>query len=370
MINSERQDCVTVAFVHLGPNPSPITLRMAHYAKQGTGVDQVVLLTDRPSGWGDFPGPVYPYHRSPGDSWLGELEKKYPEKKHDSGGYWIHTLERLVALDHLRDVLSDRPVVHLEGDVFANISTDIARTLIRTYELVAYPRVSESLACASFMFIPDHASLEEFVSSLRELVQLRDSWLNDMQLLSEALIQNVAETLPTDPEDALQVVTENGFQIRHSVCSPHVIFDGAAIGQYLFGQDPFHTNGCRLSGHVRNDFSPMIDAWNWRVKAVSPTEASLECGTPGHPVIVANVHVHAKVDPGEFVRPPTGLWKSALAEANGATPRQPHFDNYLGHERKPAPLWARLLSWRTDGWDRMRQSVSYRISLIPRHHRQ
>lgn len=354
---------VSVVYVHLGGNPSPIMLRMANYARQGSGVSQVLLITDHPRDWHDFPGEVVSYRRSSDDRWLNDLERRYPDKRLDSGGYWIHTLERLVALDRLRETHTDHPAVHLEGDVFATISRAVAGTLSKAYPKVAYPRVSSDMACASFVYIPSHAALESFVLGIRALAARRSHWFNDMELLSDALKFDLTASLPTDPNEALRL-TDTSTNLAGRGGAQGVIFDGMAIGQYLFGQDPFHTNGVRHSGYIRGDFGHDLGSWSWLVESATKTDTVLVCQTKSEKAMVANIHLHAKVDPGPLCSPVSGLWRIAMDEANGVAPRRSHNEEYLGFQRRPAPIWARLASWKAEGWPRIEQSVAFRLSRL------
>jgi len=351
----------TLVFVHLGTAVSPILNVSAGHAHTFNPSATIALITDAPELHKGFPGEVIRYSRLPEDAWLDRLERRFPEKALDTGGYWIKTIERLFALSSVRELSQSGPIVQVESDVFCAVTPSVVESLAHRYSIPALPRLSEHLACPSLIYFPDVSSLQLALEKLRALAERKSGWFTDMELLSDAITAGFVDELPTTPDMALEV-TNSQVQPEVPVPTRRVIFDALAIGQYLFGQDPFHTGGQRISGHLWPDFREEIQAWNWCIAEGDP--AMLVAETRNGPVEIANVHMHAKLDPGSLGPPASIVWSKAMAEANGEQPRTVGDEPYLGVQRSPAPPLVRLLSWRSEGWHRIIASIRYRLGRV------
>lgn len=339
-------ECV-IAFVHLGDNPAPIAAAMAKYAGNRLPTSPLVLVTDRVERWADrFPGLVIPYSRDRSESWLRDLEKKYPERRIGSGGYWISTLERLFALRRVAERFPNAAVLQLETDVFSFVDEDLLGVLRENVKTVAVPRTSPTMACASIMFAANGGQLQVALNRMSHIAAQADEWFTDMQLLSTAIDIGVLCELPTLPGSGF-TLARRPESIAQAVRHREVIFDGLALGQYLFGQDPFHTGGRRISGYQLPDFASPLADWRWT--ADRQPWPSLLAEYAGTELRIANVHIHAKVDPGAFEWPLSPLWRQALEEANGERDRTAgHFTPDLIHSQ-PLPLWVRAKVVRREG---------------------
>lgn len=354
-------DEATLVFVHLGTAVSPILNVSAGHAHTFNPSATIALITDASELHKGFPGEVIRYSRLPEDAWLDRLERRFPEKALDTGGYWIKTIERLFALSTIRELHTTGPIMQVESDVFCATTPEIVKGLARRYAVPALPRLSVHLACPSLIYFPDEPSLQLVLHQLRGLAERRSGWFTDMELLSQAIARGFMDELPTTPEDALDVAITGPSGEVHDA-TRRVIFDALAIGQYLFGQDPFHTSGRRISGHLWPDFPRDIREWHWDFTPDSP--AMLTAETPRGRVEIANIHLHAKIDPGALGPPPSKIWTTAIDEANGTSPRSTGAETYLGITRQSAPAIVRIRSWRTYGWLRVRASMKYRTSLL------
>lgn len=354
-------DETTLVFVHLGPAVPPILNVSAGHAQTFYPSATVALITDSPQLHQEFPGEIIKYSRRAEDAWLDRLERRFPEKALDTGGYWIKTLERLFALSSIRELKRSGPILQIESDVFCAVTPGVVESLAHQYSVPALPRLSEHLACPSLIYFPNEIALRLALENLRKLAEQRSGWFTDMELLSEAIATGLMDELPTTPETALEV-RHSQVQPEMSAPTRRVIFDALAIGQYLFGQDPFHTGGQRISGHLWPDFQQDIQEWHWCIAEGSPAVLVAETGKG--PVEVANVHMHAKIDPGSLGPPASSVWNRAVAEANGTVGRSIGTEAYLGLHRSPAPTLTRLRAWKAEGWPRVRASLRYRASCL------
>ena len=73
------------------------------------------------------------------------------------------------------------------------------------------------------------------------------------------------------------------------------IYDGAALGQYLFGQDPLHTGGHKITGYRNPDFDFNFDNCHFDLRADSQGKLNdLYLITSRDTFRVANLHLHSK----------------------------------------------------------------------------
>lgn len=302
-----------LALVHLGKNPSPILLEMAELATQRLDDSKVFLITDHPNDWVTFPGKVISYSRNDRNNYLASLIRKNPELEQIAGGYWLYSLERLFALQKIYEhVKSDEVVLHYESDVLLLLNESDFDLIIQECTKCACPRFSKERGIASLFFIPNHHELSSFLNSLEQILSRKNVPTNDMELLGVCLNENIVKELPSLPSDGWTKPT-----------GEKVVFDGAAYGQYLFGQDPFHTGGRRISGFQNPDFPLDLSVLNWRVSAEENSEnEAIVYTSNNNQYRVLNLHLHSKIQTGA-VDSRNPLWVQAIEEANGKTQRTP-----------------------------------------------
>jgi hypothetical protein len=334
-----------LVFVHLGRNSSPTLLPFATQAWECLPASRLFLITDQPSLWSStFPGRVIHYAGDSRREIFEYLEFHFPVLKQQAGGYAIRTLERLFALERLGEVIGPyNDILHFESDVMSFVGPEI-RNLLRTRcDRTAVPSVSATKGCASVLYSPNLDTLKRDLDCLEQLIPKDGSWLSDMQLLGTALQQRVWQELPTRPEDAWPIV----FSGEEASVAKGLLFDAAAVGVYLFGLDPIHTSGLRISGHQHPDFDYDLTKWRWSLESFSRSnQGSVGARSQtGHNLVFANLHLHAKWDPGiPMVDDPE--WERIIAEANGARARQETTAEPI-YEFEAVPIWTRMLQrWR------------------------
>jgi hypothetical protein len=172
----------------------------------------------------------------------------------------------------------------------------------------AVPRFSSSRGIASVLYSPSHKDFNRFLKVLNNYLTDRKQKINDMELLGLALNDGEIDELPTLPKDAW--IDADGKRL---------IFDGAAIGQYLFGQDPFHTEGRRVSGFINPEFESNLQSWNWEITSNINQPPLLKVNSESLDLRVLNLHLHSKIILSE---PNFGkAWTRAINEANGLVER-------------------------------------------------
>ena len=344
-----------IVFVQLGTNPSPILLHSAELAIGQMDGAAGALITNNPSEWSEFPGTVIQYdiekHRHPS---IQKLIKRFPEREEISGSYWIYTLERLFALKIMSDYFpKTTPMLHIESDNYSLIDRLIFDEMITRCSKVAVPRFSEIQGIASVLFAPTLSVLEETIHKFSNYIDGSKSWLGDMNLLGLALNDGVVQELPTKLEHSWEIGStqqnENNYRL---------IFDGLAIGQYLHGQDPYHTNGYAIPKHINENFDEPIASWKWFIAGTDRDHVSqLNFESNSKIFRVANIHVHSKLLL-PTLDSSNEIWRETIEIANGLKPpvatKRPNYEIHT----EAISLLNKFRFARRNGWPHVvRESV-------------
>jgi hypothetical protein len=296
-----------LVYVQLGQNPAPILYDSARQALDCKNLE-TFLITDKPFLHNLFPGKVIEYHRSHNRRALKSFNRRYPDKRSMAGGYWLNTLERIFALNVLKNhVEYDAQIIHTESDVYSYLNEEILVTLNEMNINVAMPRFSPERGIGSFVYFRNFGFLEGSLDSFQKILD-RESIENDMELFGFALNSGLIQELPSNPEHCPKISERI-----------HLIFDGAALGQYLFGQDPFHQNGDYVSGFI-NPFSTIqYEKAKWGVHEINGKKfVSFTYG--GSKFVIVNLHLHSKEIIPE-IDAENLIWTRVFNEANGISPR-------------------------------------------------
>jgi hypothetical protein len=333
-----------VVYVHLGVGFPPTLDAFSKFSNVKNDNSLRILITDNEKLGAKFDGQTIVIEgRSQASNYLLK-ERGYYKKL--ASGYWINTFERIFALRALGKLpeISSLPIIHLESDVAPLFNLEDVRFLEYNFTNVAVPRFSKLLGIGSFIFTPNVEKLISVVNSLEELAIKNIDWLeNDMQLLGIALNQELILELPSHPSDYFK-------RKYNSVNDYKLIFDGAALGQYLFGQDPFHQSGQRYSGFKNPAYSERtnLEAIKWKL-GIDNQESRLIMELDSIQFKVANLHVHSKE-----VLPPFSVnnarWIRAIEEANGVTDRKREHTTELSPHSKRPNIWLRLQIAKSNGF--------------------
>ena len=338
-----KQYQFAIVFVHLGLEISPTLEAFSKACIDVHGKVRRILITDHPSAPVNFDGEIVVTTEKSLAS--GAMLKKRGYYSKLASGYWLNTFERIFALRALKHLpnISSLPIIHLESDVlplFDSIDVDF---IFRNFPNVAIPRFSETLGIGSFIFSPNTEELFSVLDKLETLAIQNVEWMeNDMQLLGLALNEGIVSELPSHPSDYF----EKAF---NSIKGDRLLFDGAALGQYLFGQDPFHQSGFRYSGFKNPAYVARtdIDSMKWKVE--SDTEGSrLVVEVDKIRYKIANLHIHSKE-----ILPPLSLhserWDRAIQEANGVITRTQESTTEVSPHSKKPNLMVRLQIAKSKG---------------------
>lgn len=269
-----------------------------------------VLITDAPELHKEFPGKIVHYSRERHNPWINKYIAKRKEISQIAGGYWLYTTERLFALNALTELDDEIAIIHLESDVYLNLNQDVTGKILSLLHKPAIPRYTKELGIASILVSPDLQkllmALEELERALRENPQID----NDMHLLGHALNFGIFQELETNPNQPAQFIDEQGLMHKY-------VYDAAAIGQYLFGQDPFHTEGRRISGYLNPNSKFDASEFTYSIRSIESTGQELLFIDE---VEVVNLHIHSKLKL-PIISSQSPIWSQALKEANGQIER-------------------------------------------------
>jgi hypothetical protein len=303
---------VLIVYVQLGGNPSPT---LQHYSKinsRSIPDSKSVLITDNPTEHSDFPGDVIPYTGEMSLPGFHTYTKSNQAYSNVAGGYWRFTMERLFALKILDEQYAeDCPILHLESDVLLLLDSTTLEKIKQKIMITSVPRYSSSDGIASILFAPSIRQLVQDLIKLDSMLMENLDVSSDMELLGLGLEHGVFGELPSHPRDALTVdVGDDQSTIR-------VVFDGAAYGQYLFGQDPVHTSNRVISGYLNPHFGVNLSQAHWSVKGRKDLQRP-SFSWENRVYEVVNIHMHSKllVDPCSSL-----MWDNILGEANGLSIR-------------------------------------------------
>jgi hypothetical protein len=318
-------DKFAIVFVHLGDNPSPTLIPFAKFAIRNNPESEFFLITDSEHRWSDFPGRIIVSKKRNKSSIKHLIQRsRYNEKI--AGGYWVKTYERLFALSNLYgNIDPNLPIIHIESDVLLQDAQILKEALnIQIDNEIAVPRMSEDLGIASILYSRNIQCLLTGLKKL-DLLGRRNPGIctNDMKLLGLALNQNIISELPTWSKSKKD----------SDIGNKRWLFDGAAIGQYLFGRDPIHTENVRLSGYENPSFPIRPSSLSWHLE-----KNIIHASDGENNYYFANLHIHSK----EIIGHPASelkRWVEILEEANGVRPRSPsEFVNEEIHTRGYSPL--------------------------------
>lgn len=218
------------------------------------------------------------------------------------GGYWPRIFMRFLAMErYLRAVDVDGPAVHLECDVASFASEDLIRMeLMNRGEAVLIPLIDDEAACPSIIIGRSAGDLADVAGFVLERLG-RKRGQSDMGLLAQSVKEGVAGRLATHPAASTfsLSVSRVGAELSDGGPSPmekaRVLFDAAAVGQYLFGIDPRNNRGVLIPGYreTRGNLDP--GSWSdWHLARGEDGITRVAFRADGELGVMGALHVHAK----------------------------------------------------------------------------
>jgi hypothetical protein len=194
-------------------------------------------------------------------------------------GFWVHTSSRFFLIYYMMRDLGLEHVFHIENDVLLYHSVDDIFTCVDPSYLYL-PFDSPDRNIASIVYLPSH-------DVLRTVLQKYDFSKNDMQNFSHirastGLVRSFP-IFPSGEDPALDAVT------KHFHDFGGMVFDAAAMGQYLGGVDPRNIPG-NTTGFVNETCLVKYNQYKFYWDHGKPFLRI----SPTFSVPIFNLHIHSK----------------------------------------------------------------------------
>ena len=295
----------------MGSNPSPTLISNSKVLRKLQPNSSQFLLTDSPKNWKGFAGEVCDASEITSSLSINEFTRRNKEVVEIAGGYWLNTIKRLFVLSALeKHIFDNSAIMHLESDVLLNVSSETTAEILKKINKVAVPRFSNDLGIGSILIAPNLHTLRDALSQLEEILNSKKSITNDMELLGYGLNNSILQELPTLPSAAWEMKSGD-----------KLIFDGAALGQYLFGQDPIHAGGFYISGYKNPNYPIDPGSFHWYISEEKNKIEQIKFQFNNSQFLPVNLHNHAKRILNE-VNSEDNIWQELMAEANTLVPRK------------------------------------------------
>ena len=158
------------------------------------------------------------------------------QTKHDATfreGFWIKSMERLIAVLEYQIVQKRTNVIHIESDVLLMPNAPLEE--VARLESPTWTKYSSSKSVGAIFFVPNPESAQKILFGIWELIRKQPD-ITDMtilNILAEDL--KLGTTFPHSALDTSPVSRESSIEYRQLDSG---FFDPAQIGMWLTGEDP------------------------------------------------------------------------------------------------------------------------------------
>lgn len=283
---------IPIVFIHLGFTPPPQHAEIAVKQARRWNPDVPIIVLSSVI-------PEQPYDA--GEEWI-ELVSIPKTEEHirfqtntilDTAfrdGFWRFSTERLFALYDWMRYKGVSECIHIENDNTSYFTVaDILPVLRANSRGMSATFHGESHMCYSILYCNNREALSQFLFflgtghyNLDEMQRGADFWEENPEICS---------LLPVVPPGAA-LKSEDYRPLCENAVFPFV-FDAAAHGQYLGGEDP--RNGSRGPGYINDGaaFRPDQFMYTWR-KDAAERLYPLIIDKDGKEWPIANLHIHSK----------------------------------------------------------------------------
>jgi len=226
-----------VVFVHLGPaKASHLKRNIAHVAKNFPELE-ITLITspEANSSLVDIKNINHYKYRTIKDvsNTINSLDHNPKFRK----GFWFYSLERIYALRDWSRQFPGEPFLHIESDIL--LMRDFPFNRIFEVDRLAWTRHSDGADVATFVYSPNFHEIEWVAEQITQIVR-SDANSTDMSALASISQNNPNRVLilPSSVASALNIQKKQDLINYFGG-----IFDPAAYGMWLTGQDPRNNLG-------------------------------------------------------------------------------------------------------------------------------
>ncbi|MCA9770365.1 hypothetical protein KC460_03275 [Candidatus Dependentiae bacterium] len=217
-------------------------------------------------------------------------------------GFWLHATERFYYLHEFMEQYQKKHVFHLESDnmLYANLQKILPVFTTHYTEKIGATFDNDARCIPGFMYISGVGVLYDLISFM---LQKTESAYNDMRIIS--LFKNeFPEHIKQLPITCKQYAKDRQLKSKKNHCTKNPkhyyqhydefegIFDAAALGQYLGGQDP--RNGPCQPGFINESclFDPSHFSFIWQKDRHERNVPYLVYKNKKYKII--NLHIHSK----------------------------------------------------------------------------
>jgi len=202
------------------------------------------------------------------------FDKKHRYDMRWPQNFWRYATERFFYIDELLDKYKLSNVFHLESDnmLYVNLG-DLLTIFEKNYQSIGATFDNDKRCIAGFIYVRDYQGIHRFVEYVSEQAKNNK---NDMELLASYKRKSPSEFidyLPIIFPDYLVYHKLKSQMGHHSKEPKHFanhfdqfnsIFDAAALGQFLGGNDPIHKEAAK-NGFINERclFNPSLLCFTW-----------------------------------------------------------------------------------------------------------
>jgi hypothetical protein len=300
----------SVVLVHTGRRRAP-TLPVAIQQLQTYLPSlQIYLLTDRPEQSWQSRGRinVIDVNDLPKSDQLTEFEATTRVPSDFRDGFWLRVMSRHF---HIAQFIASQPDgdwLHIENDCLPLVTPSVIEELVAHNKGIAVPFESRARAIPVLVHIENKSSMAKLTELLLAVSVERPGLLDmDIWAAAAASSPDLFTPLPTMPNEHWAHAVPPALPPEQSELVPanwqwknagkfSVIFDAAALGQFLAGPDPHNHQFRRTPSFVNPTSWLDVQALTWRlgVSADSHLPSLQVRSGKGDWVGVANLHMHSK----------------------------------------------------------------------------
>lgn len=273
-----------VVFVHLGPaKASHLKRNISHVARNFPYLE-ITLITspEAHSSLGNIKDINHYKYRT-----IEEVSNVISSLEHNPKfrkGFWFYSLERIFALRDWSKQFPDQPFLHIESDIL--IMRDFPFNRILELDRLAWTRHSDGADVATFMYSPNSQEIEWVAEQVTQIVKI-DANATDMSALASISKNNPNRVLVLPSTVASELNVQKDKDLIDYFGG---IFDPAAYGMWLTGQDPRNNLGL-----IRKFLAPPgaeVNPAEYRYK--SQPLGTLKILDNNKEISLFNLHLHNK----------------------------------------------------------------------------
>ena len=277
-------------FVHLGKSKADYLWKNIKYLKKIAAQEEIILIVDNKihlSKLDPLDCKVFYYDD---DDFINESLDSLQHNIEFRNGFWRSSIERFFALQQWHRLNPDESFLHIESDnlVLPNFPWE----KLKKIDSLAWLQHNDKYDCAALFYSPNLKSTNWLIDQIINQIELNKS-LTDMRVLSliSQKYPSKVELLPSynpnwinkESEVFLKAKISNNFEKFGG------IFDPAAIGVWLTGNDPRNSLG--WIKRYKNHFNPIV---NPSVFSFSISSGVVNLSQDGISSQLFNLHIHSK----------------------------------------------------------------------------